>query len=91
MASVNRIFQGRVVDLRIEEVVLPNGVTAAFEVVRHSGAAALVPVGDDGSVTLVRQFRHAAGEIQDAKSIAGLYLALRHLPASLFELPPVRC
>jgi ADP-ribose pyrophosphatase len=61
MLSVTPVFQGRVVDLRIEEVELPNGVTVALEVVRHSGAAALVPVANDGCVILVRQFRHAAG------------------------------
>ena len=31
------------------------------------------------------------GEIQDAKTIAGIHLALRHLPSSLFEFPTIRC
>jgi ADP-ribose pyrophosphatase len=40
---------------------LPNGLTVDLEVVRHPGAAAVVPLKDDGTVVLIRQFRHAAG------------------------------
>ena len=48
-------------DLNVERVTLPNGVTADLEIIRHPGAAAVVPVKDDGCVILIRQFRHAAG------------------------------
>lgn len=56
-----RIYDGKVVNLAIEEVVLPNGVTARLEVMRHPGAAAAVPLHDDGTITILRQFRHAVG------------------------------
>jgi ADP-ribose pyrophosphatase len=56
-----RIYDGKVVNLAIEEVTLPNGVTTKLEVMRHPGAAAAVPLHDDGSVTLLRQWRHAVG------------------------------
>jgi ADP-ribose pyrophosphatase len=55
------IFKGKVVDLRVEEVRLPNGRTATLELVRHPGAAAVVPVDAEGRVLLVRQYRHATG------------------------------
>ncbi len=55
------IFRGRVVNLNLETVTLPNGATIELEVVRHPGAAAAVPLTDDGNVLLVRQYRHAAG------------------------------
>jgi ADP-ribose pyrophosphatase len=55
------IYQGRIVDLGLEEVVLPNGAQVELEVIRHRGAAAIVPLHDDRSVTLIHQFRHAAG------------------------------
>ena len=55
------IYSGRVVTLNIDTVTLPNGVTVELEVVRHPGAAAVVPLKDDGTVVLIRQFRHAAG------------------------------
>jgi ADP-ribose pyrophosphatase len=55
------IYTGRVVTLNIDTVTLPNGATVDLETIRHPGAAAVVPVKDDGTVVLIRQFRHAAG------------------------------
>lgn len=55
------IYIGRVVTLNVDTVTLPNGLTVDLEVVRHPGAAAVVPLKDDGTVILIRQFRHAAG------------------------------
>ena len=55
------LYTGKVVTLNIETVALPNGLTIDLEVVRHPGAAAVVPITEDGSVVLIRQFRHAAG------------------------------
>lgn len=55
------IHDGKVVKLGIERVELPNGRTVELEMVRHPGAAAVVPLLDDGDVLLVRQYRHAAG------------------------------
>jgi ADP-ribose pyrophosphatase len=55
------LYTGQVVTLNIETVALPNGLTVELEVVRHPGAAAVVPLTADGSVVLIRQFRHAAG------------------------------
>lgn len=59
LLGTRRIFAGSVVDLRVETVRLPNGRDVELEVVRHRGAAAVVPVRDDGSVLLVRQVRWA--------------------------------
>jgi len=55
------IHRGRILDIGIERVRLPNGVEADLEIVRHPGAAAIVPIGDDGRVLLIRQYRYAAG------------------------------
>ncbi|HSQ52546.1 MAG TPA: NUDIX hydrolase, partial [Nitrospiraceae bacterium] len=55
------IYTGVVVNLNVDTVTLPNGLTVDLEVVRHPGAAAVVPLKDDGTVILIRQFRHAAG------------------------------
>ncbi|MFM7320741.1 MAG: NUDIX hydrolase [Armatimonadota bacterium] len=57
----HRIHEGRIVNLRVDTVVLPDGRTAQREIVEHSGAIAAVPVDNDGRVLLVRQFRLAAG------------------------------
>jgi ADP-ribose pyrophosphatase len=55
------VFKGRVVDLSVERVLLPNGNVCELELIRHPGAAAVVPVDEGGNVLLVRQYRHAAG------------------------------
>ncbi len=60
-STLTQIYKGRIVDLRLETVTLPNDVTITMEMIRHPGAAAIVPVHEDGSVTLVRQYRYAAG------------------------------
>lgn len=59
--NVKNIYKGKVVVLNVDTVVLPNGATVDLEVIRHPGAAAIVPMKDDGTVILIRQFRHAAG------------------------------
>ena len=54
------VYQGKIVDLSVDRVELPNGNLCDLELIRHPGAAAVVPVdGDD--VLLVRQYRYAAG------------------------------
>ncbi|HSB80295.1 MAG TPA: NUDIX hydrolase [Candidatus Methylomirabilis sp.] len=61
LGKVKQIYRGRVVNLNVETVTLPNGATVELEVIRHQGAAAVVPLKDDGSVILIRQYRHATG------------------------------
>ena len=55
------IYTGKVVTLNIDTVMLPNGVMIDLETVRHPGAAAVVPLKGNGTVVLIKQFRHAAG------------------------------
>ncbi len=61
MADVRPIYHGKIVKLDVETVALPNGVTVELEIIRHPGASAVVPLREDGSVLLIRQYRHAAG------------------------------
>jgi len=61
LLSRRDIFKGRVVDLSIDKVRMPNGRTTELEVIRHPGAAAMVPLTDSGEVLLVRQYRYATG------------------------------
>ena len=58
--SVRSIYTGRIVELRLEDVTLPNGNEVTLEAVHHPGAAAVVAV-DGSDVVLIRQWRHAAG------------------------------
>jgi ADP-ribose pyrophosphatase len=63
-ATVNRstpVHQGRVFQLVTENITLPNGVSVDIDVLRHPGAAAIVPLLDPKTVLLLRQYRHALG------------------------------
>ena len=61
MEKQRLVFQGRIVRLALETVVLPNGKRAELEIVHHPGGAAAVAIDAQQRVCLLRQFRHAAG------------------------------
>jgi len=54
-------YRGRSISVFAEEVELPNGRRVTLDIVRHPGAAAVVPFVSDDDVLLIRQFRHATG------------------------------
>jgi len=56
-----KVYQGRIVSLALESHTLPAGRSATFELVRHPGGAAALPILSDGRVMLIRQFRPAVG------------------------------
>jgi ADP-ribose pyrophosphatase len=60
MISKN-IYAGRIVNLNLETVRLPNGATVELEIIHHPGAAAVVPMKDATTLVLIRQYRHAVG------------------------------
>ncbi|HEY3297367.1 MAG TPA: NUDIX hydrolase [Armatimonadota bacterium] len=57
------IYRGRIINLRVDTVELPNGRTSTREIVEHKGAVAIVPMLNHETVVLVRQFRQAAGRV----------------------------
>ena len=57
-----RVYEGRLVNLRVDTVRLENGRLAKREIVEHPGAVAVVALDDDDDVILVRQFRTAVGK-----------------------------
>ena len=61
--SSRSVFKGIIVDLRVDHVRLPNGRSAKREVVSHPGGVCVVPYHDDGTVTVVRQFRYPFGQV----------------------------
>ncbi len=68
MLATRRVYAGRVINLDIDTVRYPDGSQGELEMVRHPGAAAVVPVlsdpdGADPTILLLRQYRYAAGGI----------------------------
>ena len=67
LIKAERIYTGRVLNLDSDTVRFPDGSTGQLEMIRHPGAAAVVPFLDDPTlpdprVVLIRQFRHAADD-----------------------------
>ncbi len=54
------IYAGRIVNVKLERIVEPGGVTAEREVVYHSGSVVVVPRLPGGRVILIRQYRYPA-------------------------------
>ena len=57
------VHRGKLLTVRVDTVRLASGRETGREVVVHPGAIALVPLLDDGRVVLVRQWRHAVGQM----------------------------
>ncbi|MBK1693861.1 NUDIX hydrolase [Chromatium weissei] len=54
------IHQGRVIELTLDTVELPNGDQVELEIIHHPGGAAVVAIDERHDVCLLRQFRHAS-------------------------------
>ncbi|MBB5178728.1 ADP-ribose pyrophosphatase [Planomicrobium koreense] len=81
-----RIYEGKVINLKVDEVSLPNGHTSKRELVEHPGAVALIALTPEGKLILVEQYRKAlersiieipAGKIEKGEEPS--YTAMREL------------
>lgn len=59
--STSEIYEGRVFDVRLDRI-REGEREYEREIVVHGGSAVILPLFEDGTVALVRQYRHAAGE-----------------------------
>ena len=62
VVSSEKVFQGRAISLRVDQVRASNG-TFQMEVLVHSGGVAVVPIDHNDNVLMVRQYRHAVGKV----------------------------
>lgn len=52
-------YEGSIVKVYMDEVELPDGKIAKWDFINHDGAAAVVPVTEDGKILMVKQYRNA--------------------------------
>lgn len=57
--DTERVYNGKLLRIDRDQVLLPNGRETVLEMVRHPGASAVVPFVTDDEILLVRQFRYA--------------------------------
>ncbi len=69
-----KIYEGRVIKLRVDELQIPSGLKMRREIVEHPGAVVMLSIDSAGLIHWVRQYRHATGQ------------ALLELPAGTLEL-----
>ena len=55
----HEVYRGRHFTFVVEQVTHPNGAQTEMGIVRHPGSTVIVPFFDDGSIGLIRQYRHA--------------------------------
>jgi len=54
------VYKGDFLDVRRDEVLLPNGKTGTREWINHPGAVVIIPILPNGEIALIKQFRYAA-------------------------------
>ena len=81
LVSSQQVYRGHFLDVRRDEVRLPDGSLAGREYVVHPGAVMIVPLLDDGRLVVERQFRYPMGRV------------MREFPAGKLDTgePPLRC
>ena len=57
------IYDGRILHLYRDDILLPNGKPADRELIRHVGAVCVIPVTDDGCAVMERQYRYPVDEV----------------------------
>ena len=80
------LFSGKIITVRLDQAELPNGRLAAREAVEHPGGVAVLPLFDDGTVPLVRQFRYPFGAVVAELPAGKLEKGEDHRLAALREL-----
>ena len=63
MLSSQDIFKGKILDVKMDTVRLPNGKTATRELIRHIGAVCIVAVTEDDEVIVEHQYRYPFDEV----------------------------
>lgn len=57
--SSERIYEGKIINLKVDEVSLPNGHTSKRELIEHPGAVAIVAITAEKKIIMVEQYRKA--------------------------------
>jgi ADP-ribose pyrophosphatase len=56
-----RIYEGKILNLRVDDVVYANGNASTVEVVEHDGGVSIIAQPQAGKIVLVRQYRPSIG------------------------------
>ncbi|RFU69184.1 NUDIX hydrolase [Bacillus sp. V59.32b] len=57
--STEKIFEGKVISLQVDEVELPDGNRSKREIIKHPGAVAIIAITQENKIVMVEQYRKA--------------------------------
>lgn len=86
--ETKNIFKGKIIDLNVATVALPNGATATRELINHPGAVGVIAITPENKLLLIRQWRAPlnqvtleipAGKIEAKDQISPKQTAIREL------------
>ena len=80
------LFEGKIVTVKLDKAQLINGAVVSREVVEHPGGVCILPLFDDGTVSIVRQFRYPFQAVVTELPAGKLEKGEAHRPAALREL-----
>lgn len=55
----NRLYEGKIINLKVDDVSLPNGKTSKRELIEHPGAVAVIAITSENKIIMVEQYRKA--------------------------------
>jgi len=84
--STQTMFQGKIITVKLDKALLPNGAEATREVVEHPGGVCILALREDGTVPLVRQFRYPLGDVLLELPAGKLEYGEEPRPAAIREL-----
>ena len=61
--SSERIYEGKILNLRKDTVTVKNGGTSHREIVEHNGGVIILGITREGKIPMIRQYRKAAGQV----------------------------
>lgn len=61
--STERVFTGSFLKVERDQVKAPNGKVYSREYIVHPGAALVIPLLENGNVVMLKQYRHALGQV----------------------------
>lgn len=84
--SGQTVFDGKIITVKVDKALLPNGAQATREVVEHPGGVCILALQEDGAVPLVRQFRYPLGDVMLELPAGKLEYGEEPRPAAIREL-----
>lgn len=84
--SGQTVFEGKIITVKLDKALLPNGAQASREVVEHPGGVCILALQEDGTVPLVRQFRYPLGDVMLELPAGKLEYGEEPRPAAIREL-----